>query len=188
VLGLGASFIPSIVLVFACLWCYWVITAKRERTKEDGPSILGAQGDHDEVYCYTRMVRTLCKIALVVFAAFLPVKLVAGVYDILPIPTHFAGYLKSNTGQPVVGASVRVLDSEGADVTLETAWTDSTGFYAVALKTSVDTRAHLLVTLPECTKELRLPLTRAFVVETRLPYPTDLKKVFAHIATCQETK
>jgi len=105
----------------------------------------------------------------------------------LPIPTHFAGFLKSNTGYPVVGAALRVLDSNGVDVTERTALTDSYGFYAITLKKSVDTQAQLLVTLPECTKERRLPLTRSFETKRTLPYPTDLKTIFEHTVSCGGT-
>lgn len=186
-LGLSGSLIPSIIVIAGIIWCFVIITSK-EQKHEAG----FAQKDLKTLqYVYVQPVRHLSKITLLFFLLYvLPLNINKALVERIPLASVIYGNLvDARTGDPVIDARIRILTSDGIDVTKGEWFTDSRGFFIVETKSSIYRDAILAVFPTDCSKEIHLPLLSSFEVsvsETALNLPEGLDPMFQHQITCNE--
>jgi TIR domain len=191
--GLPGSAVPLLVALTGLAWAWFVVGAKNAISQQ--PRIEVPQHDVAApriIYTYDETVRWIAKFGLLLFAILFIRQLSTFVDDLVPLPTTIHGYLiDGRTGAPLEGASVRVFEKSGVDITTKQLASDSTGFYVVHTLRGFRRNATVVVSPPKCGSESRLPLYRIY--ETSLDVhgdklPEYLRPVFRHTVRCGEEK
>ena len=185
-IGDFSSAVQLLLLVIGVFWCTAVISAK---TKFKHPPGIAPEGDSQSghSYVYSQLLRTGAKAGLMLFLVAVPFKTHAVLDELLPLPTTIYGYVFYDTTKPVDGANIRIVSSDGSDITVGSWVTDSKGFYTVKATRHLR-RSDVLRVMPDgCTTEISLPLKRPNEGSVDSVHPS-LSPLFIHRSHCEESK
>jgi len=183
-----SSAIQILLLLCAILWCVAVISSKIPSTRVS--LIVGDLRPMDGrgLYGYSQPLRFVAKLGLLLFVIALPFRVRIVVDKLLPLPETIYGYVFLGADKPVNGARIRVISSNGADITSGTWTTDSRGFYILKGVRRLR-RSDLVKVQPDgCKKELTLALSKSNEVSAGTakdqPDGTGIFPIFIHHLDC----
>ena len=179
------SILPVASIIFGLAWCVIVIKAKGKSSKGNIPS-LGTVSLPQ--YRYSQPVRHFAKIGFLFLVLLMPKKAQALIDEIKPLPTTLYGYvLIAKSGEPAVDAKVRVVTSEGVDITKSALPVDSDGFYIIETTRPARRNSRIFISLPDCGEEQTLTIRRedeATIDALGHPISSGLWPVFRHVLSC----
>jgi hypothetical protein len=189
--GIAGSIIPLGLVVVGLAWSIFVINTK---DKQMLATVIVARTvpPSELTYAYSQSIRYLAKISMVVLLLLLPSHVAAVIDEFIPLPSTIYGYLvDARSRKPVIDAVVRVVDTNGVDVTTNQWPSDSTGFYIIENSRRVRRNSRIVVSQADCKTENELPMFRIY--ETRVDLsgnkiPRFLKPAFQHTINCGGTK
>ena len=167
--GLYASLIPILILIVALFWCIYVIRSTQNLSQQSA-IVFERYSSQKLIYMFPQPLRVTFKISFCLFLILLPFSIKFLIDDIVPLPTTLYGNIFDiANGDPVEDARVRILTKDNVDVTSGEWRTDSKGFYIVQTKIRVQKDGQLLVIVPPCNKEFKLPLLPSFQSYSDMP-------------------
>lgn len=176
-LGNFSSALPLLILTFGFFWCLFAIQAKDHEPQQEAGF---GRPTTSTTYHFQQITRWFCKFMLIVLVLLAPRVAFSMADEIWPLPSEVYGYLENQkTGDPIEGARLRILSSEGIDVAPGHWLSDSNGYYTIRSSKRFTRLAHLEVSHPDCKSEL-LPLRREF----QLDDDSELHPIFKHLLDC----
>jgi len=184
-LGITSNFLPLALLIFGFLWCILVIVAKDLPVARPAGFTSLRDGPPVPTYRNTQVTRWLAKLMLLLLLVPIPRAALAWADTTFAMPPKIYGYiLDAQSGQPIEGARLRVINENGIDVTSGEWLSDSTGFYVVETSARVTRLASLEVYRRDCQVPQSLSLKREFEVVLKPLQDEHLRPMFRHQLGC----
>jgi hypothetical protein len=164
-LGLGGAFLPALTSIIVFAGCIFTVSSKKpaEHQAGFGPAPVAVRK-----YAYGVWTRRFAKAALLLLVFIIPMNIIAGVEQTVPLQSSISGVLlDAKTREPVEGAQIRLVLPDGVDVTDNGDLTsDSRGVFVVTAKRRIRRSAVAMIYREGC-KPVTMGLWKRF--ETSVP-------------------
>ena len=120
-------------------------------------------------YEFSQYVRTISKVLFVLFIIIFTKFTFEAIYKISPMSNTIYGYVYDEySGKPISDVSVKIINSNGADITSNKNWlTDSEGFFVVETKKRIQRNCMIRILIKQCHEPFDKPLSSDYEIECK---------------------